>query len=360
VPPRDEPGVRIGVVTTRGSTLAALLAVLGRPTWWVLGLAGFLARGGILLFVLSTATLPSPLALSNIVAPLLVPIVFGGVTPFLVAVIGLGIGSVVAWILVGAWLGAATEVVLIRDARRVALEEGLPARSEITLRRWVVLRVAAAHLLAHIPLGAALAASSVAIVNVTYTELVNPFEVVTPLPIRIARAATTQIAAIVLAWIAGEIAGGIAARRIVVRGDGIVRAVTGAYGEMLARPWSSVLPALLTLAVLVVDLAAMLAAVDIAWTAARGRLTDLPADGVEIGFAIVAFAAAWCLALAVAGLISAWRSVAMTLEADRAAVAAGAAVAPRAADGPDDAGTIGASTHRRPGDWSAGSSGGSL
>ena len=99
---RDASGLLTDLVTTRGSTLAALLAVVVRPTWWILGLAGFLARGGILLFVLATVTLPSPLALSNVVAPLLVPIVFGGMTPFLLAVIGLGILSVVAWIVVGA------------------------------------------------------------------------------------------------------------------------------------------------------------------------------------------------------------------------------------------------------------------
>ena len=347
-------------MTTRGAALAALLAVLGRPTWWILGLAGFLARGGIVLFIVVTVTLPSPLAISNVVAPLLVPIVFGGITPFLVAVIALGIGSVVAWVVVGAWIGAATEVVLIRDARRVALEDGIPARRDVRPPRWLLPRVATAHLVAHVPLGVALVVSSVGIVNATYTELVNPFEVVTPLPIRIARAATAQLVVIVIAWVVGEIAGGLAARRIVIAGESIIRAVAGAYGDMIWRPVSSVLPALLTLAVLAVDLGATLAAVGIAWIAARGRLAELPSDGVEIGVAIVAFAAAWCLALIVAGLISAWRSAAMTVEADRAAIAAGADAIVSGGGNHEAAGTIGASTHRRPGDWSAGSPGGSL
>ena len=347
-------------MTTRASTVAALLAVLGRPTWWVLGLAGFLARGGIVLFVIVTVTLPSALAISNVVAPLLVPIVFGGMTPFVIAVITVGIGSVVAWVVVGAWIGAATEVVLIRDARRVAVEDGLPARRDVTLPRWLLPRVAVAHLVAHVPLAVALAVSSVGIVNATYTELVNPFEVVTPLPIRIARSATAQLLAIIVAWIVGEIAGGLAARRIVIGGESILVASLGAYREMVARPASTVLPAALTIGVFVVDLGATLAAVDIAWMAARARLAELPADGVEIGVAIVAFAAAWCLALIVAGLISAWRSVTMTLEADRSAVAAGADAVVAPVGGPDDGGTIGASTHRRPGDWSAGNSGGSL
>ena len=69
------------------------------------------------MFVLPIVALPSPLAVSNVVAPLLMPIVFGGMTPFLITVFALGILSVVAWLVVGAWIGAATEIVLIRDAR---------------------------------------------------------------------------------------------------------------------------------------------------------------------------------------------------------------------------------------------------
>ena len=52
-------------MTIAGRTLAALLAVLGRPSWWMLGLAGFLVRGGIVVFLVAIITLPSPLALSH-------------------------------------------------------------------------------------------------------------------------------------------------------------------------------------------------------------------------------------------------------------------------------------------------------
>jgi len=40
-------------MTTRGATLAALLSALGRPSWWILALAGFLVRGGIVVFVVA-------------------------------------------------------------------------------------------------------------------------------------------------------------------------------------------------------------------------------------------------------------------------------------------------------------------
>jgi hypothetical protein len=347
-------------MTTRGATLAALLAVLARPAWWMLGLAGFLARGGILLFLLAIVTLPSPLAASNVVAPLLVPIIFGGFTPLLVALLVSGALSLVAWVVAGGWIGAATEIVLIRDARRAAAEEGLPVQSGDPAGHWLIGRVAIAHLVAHVPLAIVTALGSVAIVNVTYVELTSPFEVSTPLPLRIVAGAAGPILAIVIAWLVGELAGGLAARRVVQADEAVLAAVRGAYGDLVFRPRSRVLPALLTTIVLAMDLVAMLAAVDLSWTAAWSRLVEVPADAVATGLALASFAASWCLALLVAGLIDAWRGVAMTLEIERARVLELAGRDAGSSIGAPPAGTYGASTHRRPGDWSAHNEGGSL
>ena len=350
-----------GGMTTRGATLAALLVALGRPAWWLLGLAGFLARGGILVFFLAVVTLPSPLALSNVVEPLIRPIVFGGVTPIFLAFLLVGAISLVAWLVAGGWIGAATEVVLIRDARRAAAEEGLRTAPDAGAGRWPIARVTAAHFVAHVPLVVAIALGSMAIVGVTYIELTNPSEIVTPLPLRIVAGAIGPILAIIVTWLVGEVAGGIAARRIVIAHESVLRAVGGGYADLLFRPRSSLLPALLTAGVLAVDLGAMLAAVALAWTTTRARLADIPADPVAIGLALASFAAAWCLALVVAGLIDSWRSVAMTFEVERAlATEESPADHPEVRDGAAGGGTFGASTHHRPGDWSAGNEGGSL
>ena len=115
-------------MTTRGATLAALLSALGRPSWWILALAGFLVRGGIVVFVVAIVTLPSPLALSNDLAPLLTPLYFGRLEPTTLALLAAAIVIIVAWIVAGGWFAAATEVVLVRDARQAAHEEGLPTR----------------------------------------------------------------------------------------------------------------------------------------------------------------------------------------------------------------------------------------
>ena len=68
-------------MTTRGGTLVALFASLGRPSWWLLAIAGFLVRGGIVVFFVAIVTLPSPLALANVLEPIITPLYLGAMTP---------------------------------------------------------------------------------------------------------------------------------------------------------------------------------------------------------------------------------------------------------------------------------------
>ena len=101
-------------MTTRGVTLAALLAALSRPSWWLLALAGFLVRGGVLLFVVAIVMLPSPLVLSNVLEPVIAPIALGGASLVTLAPLLIAIAGLLACLLAGSWIGAATEVALIR------------------------------------------------------------------------------------------------------------------------------------------------------------------------------------------------------------------------------------------------------
>jgi hypothetical protein len=155
----------------------------------------------------------------------------------------------------------------------------------------------------------------------------------------------------------GEITGGLAARRIAAGGGSVLGSESLGYSDLVALPGSSAVPGLLTTLILGLDLAAMLVVVDIAWTVARSQLVELPMDALATGLALASFAAAWCLALIVTGLIDALRSVAMTFEEERVAAVAEARAA---RSGETTAGTFGASTGRRPGDWSAQDPGGSL
>src|SRR5258705_3159691 len=161
-------------MTTRGATLAALFSALGRPSWWILALAGFLVRGGIIVFVVAIVTLPSPLALSNDLAPSLTPLDLGHLEPTTLALIVAAIVIIVAWIVAGGWFAAATEVVLVRDARQAAHEEGLPTRPLPPAGSMLITRSAVAHLVALIPLAFALGAGSLQIFGGAHPQPVIP------------------------------------------------------------------------------------------------------------------------------------------------------------------------------------------
>jgi hypothetical protein len=350
-------------MTTRGATLAALLSALGRPSWWILALAGFLVRGGIIVFIVAIVTLPSPLALSNDLAPLLTPLYFGRLEPTTLALLVAAIVIIVAWIVAGGWFAAATEVVLVRDARQAAHEEGLPTRPLPPAGSMLITRSAVAHLVALIPMAFALGVGSVQIFGVAYRELVNPSDA-GPIVLRVVREASGPIATIVVVWILGELVGGMAVRRIVLGGESVLGAVLRSAVGLVRRPAGGLISPLVATAVLAIDLAAILTVVMLVWTEVRTRLAHPFAEPLATGLALVILGAAWCLALLVTGLIDAWRSAAMTFEAERTAAteAAWSTAADEAGSqtGPSGGGTFGASAHRLPGDWSADDPGGSL
>lgn len=350
-------------MTTRGTTLAALLAALGRPSWWILALAGFLVRGGILLFLVAIVTLPSPLALSIVLGPIVTPLYLGRLEPSTVVLLVGAIVGAVVWIVLGGWFAAATEVALIRDAQRAASEDGLAGSPAVASGSLLTGRVVAAHLVALVPAALALGFGSVQIVAVAYGELVNPSGN-GPIVVRVIDGAAGPVAVIVVAWIVGEIIGGMAVRRIVILGASVVGAVVDSAVDLVRRPAGGLVAPVVTTAVLIVDLGAVLVAVMIVWTEVRTRLITPVDEPLATLLALGTLGAAWALALLVTGLIDAWRSAAMTFELQRmTAPAAGRSIVGdggRSQTGASPGGTIGGSGHGRPGDWSADDQGGSL
>jgi hypothetical protein len=350
-------------VTTRGATLAALLSALGRPSWWILALAGFLVRGGIVLFLVAIVTLPSPLALSNVLGPIVTPLYFGRFEPTTVTLIAVAIVAVVAWIVAGGWFAAATEVTLIHEAQRSARDEGLPIGEVRPGGSLLIGRAAAAHLIALIPLAVTLGFGSVQIFGVAYSELVNPSST-GPIVLRVIGGAMGPVVAIVVTWVLGELVGGMAVRRIVIGGEPVVGAVLRSATDLLRRPAGGLLAPLVTTAILVADLGAVLAVVMIVWMEVRTRLLHALDDPLATALTLATLGAAWCLALLVTGLIDAWRSAAMTFELERRT--GSATTRPivgsdgKSQPGPTGGGTIGVPGQGRPGDWSADDPGGSL
>jgi hypothetical protein len=305
-------------LTTRGVTIAALLIALGQPAWWLLALAGFLARGGIVVFLLAIVSLPSPLVLSNVLGPLVTPLAFGTLLPETATLIVVVIGLALFWLIGGGWFAAATEISLIREAQAAAAEEGLPVAAVVPGGRGLVARATVAHLLAHVPTALVVGVASVAIVRVTYAELTNPSDA-GPIALRVIAGAVTPISAIVVVWAFGEIVGGLATRQIALGGASVPRALGRALVALVRHPLGSLVVPILTLVVLAIDLAAVLAVVAIVLAQVRDRLVGGIDDPVGTALTLATLGAAWSLAMIVTGLITAWRNVALTFEFQRVA-----------------------------------------
>lgn len=351
-------------MTAGAALLASLLATLGRPDWWLLALASFLARGGLLLFVVPIVELPSPLALANSLGPVIVPVALGRVSADALALLAVVIGGLLLWVAGGGLVAAAADATLAREAAAEAIEEGIGRRSGIVprplSRRGLAARVFAARLAASVPLGLAIAVGSIGIVAATYAELTRPDDVVAPLAYRVAVASAGQIAAIVLAWAFAEAVGGAATRWIAIDGAGPAPALWRATRDVVRRPGSIVVPWTVVTLLMAGVLATLLAASGSAWQSLRVAVVTPRTEPLVLGLALVAFVAIWLAGLVAASLLAAGRSAVGAFEHIRIARVAAADASIVGAGGDGGPGTFGASAQHRPGDWSGDDRGGSL
>ncbi len=348
-----------------GAILASLLVTIGRPAWWLLALAGFLVRGGFIVFILPIVLLPSPLAISNMVSPLVVPIALGRIGPDAIAVAVGAFVVVLVWLLVGGWFAATTDLAFIREAAAAAVEEGVGSprhgspggtdaaeRSSPAARtssagrdRVLVGRLLTARLVAWSPFAVATGIGVARVVAITYSELTRPFEVVTPLVIRVVLGAAPELTVIALAWLLGELVGGLAGRRIVLGGATSGQALRTAAQDVIRRPVSILLPWLVTTGLLLAVLGGTVGAASIAWSRVIVALSDRPVHPPAIALSLLLFVAIWLAAIVLAGLFAAIRGAIQTFEDVRQRSATG---------------TFGASAQQRPGDWSVPEEGPSL
>jgi hypothetical protein len=335
--------------------LGGALGALAAPGSWPVALAGFLARGGLILFLVPIVVVPTPAGVANVVAPWLVPFVFGQVSAEAVVIIGLTVVGIVGWVVTGGLLGAWVDVLLIREAS--ANEElgfgqiaAPPAhRRRVTAAAFVV------RLLAHAPLAIALAWSAARIGQAGYRELVNPLEVVSPLVVRIVSAVPDAVAAVAIAWLIGEATGGLAVRHLVLGGASPARSVREAYLDLVRHPSTLATLGLTTFGLLVTTVPSVVAA-GVGWSWARMMLLGgaLPP---QAGAAIVLFVVLWLGGLVLAAGVAAWRSYAWTAEWLRHRVGSGWDLGPASEH---EVGTIGGSGSPRPGGWSSSGSSGTV
>ena len=307
----------------RAAALTSFLVTLTRPATWVVALAGFLVRGGLVLFLIPIVALPTPVGLANLLAPTLTPFVFGGVSPFFVALIAAIGASVLAWLVGGGWVAAATERSLIATIATdddVASETGVRPDT-VRTAPGAAGRILAVRLTALIPLAIALVWGAARVVDVTYLELTAPSDSVTPVGLRILRSVPDAVAAIIGTWVVAETVGAIAARRVVLYRDGVPRALGAAAGLIVRRPITTLLSFTVpTLGILLVAFPAAIAA-GIAWDRLRIALVGArPGDEVAIAVSLGLFLAVWTGGLAATGVVVSWRHAMWTIEVLRSRV----------------------------------------
>jgi hypothetical protein len=293
---------------------SSLLATLAHPLSWPLALAGFLVRGGIVVFLLPIVVLPSPVGLSDRIAPTISAMVLGGATPQLAVLFGSICATVVAIALLLAWFASATEAALIRDAP--AWDELDPARPIAPRRKGESGRILTARLVAHVPFAIAVGWGTVRVVEAAYRELSRPVDVTTPIAFRVLGSLPEVVAIVIVTWILGQIVGAMAARRVVLVGASTAGSLRSALAECIRRPLQVltlfVVPALTLVAVLVPTAAATSST----WERTRIAIAE-SVGAVEGLLTVCAFVGLWLGGLVLVSMVCAWRAAAWTLDAEQ-------------------------------------------
>jgi hypothetical protein len=293
---------------SRGLLTTAALDALGAPRLWAIGLAGFLARGGIVLFALPLIVLPSVVGLTTFVGPN--SVTAAGLAPRLVVLIALTTGTVAVALLLGTLVGVATERALVRAMVTGPSTDAGRARAAAGSARLAAL--VAIRLVALVPLGLAVALGGARLGQIGYQELILPSDSAAPFVVRVLLAGPEVVAALIVAWLFSELIAAIAVRLALVDRRGIPGALGGALVWIVRRPLRSVAIVAGTTLGSGVLVGPALVASAVAWSGVRRALLSGSDPTVALG-SVALFVAAWIGGLVLAGLAATWRSAAWSL-----------------------------------------------
>jgi hypothetical protein len=296
-------------VTTGGAILAALLVTLATPATWPLALATFLIRGGIVVVLLPIVVLPTAVGLGNVLGPPLQSVAFGTIPVELIAGVGVAGIALLAWLVGGGWLAAASEA---HGAWIVGRKNDVSTVAASPPGGSVALRILAARLIAAIPFAVVLAVGSVRLVFVTYRELTAPVDVATPIVVRVLRATPEVVIAVVLTWMLAEVVGAVAARRIALADARIGHALRSAGSTLLRQPVGSLVRFWLPTVVLIAIAVPAALAAGSSWEAVGSALGG-DAEPVESLLTVLVFVALWVVGLMLIGVVCAWRAAVWTV-----------------------------------------------
>lgn len=299
----------------------AVVVTILRPESWVLGLAGFLAGGGVLLVGAPVAVLPTPSGLQNALGGPISTLVVGTPSTALIVLIVVAVVAAVAGVLVGALAGAWAERAGIVLTLSTAGEERLLDPPELAGSPGTG-RVMAVRLLSLLPVGLAAVLAWPPLYDATYRELVLPGDLATPLPIRVIRAVPGPLAAVVVVWLVSDSAAALAVRHLVLERRRVLVAWALGWVDLVRHPLRSAGTALIGVTVLALLLGPSMLAATAGWSRVRDVMLGA-GDPAAALVAVVLWVAIWLGALMLAGIASAVRAAAWTL------VAWGPAVRPR-------------------------------
>jgi hypothetical protein len=338
---------------------AAIRDALGAPSAWLVAGAGFLARGGILVFALPVLSLPTPVGVTLLVPPLSVT-TSGISSVFVPQLIAIG-AAVVVVVVIALLLGALSDAVSYRlmadrsaagrarsgmsgdpagDAR-AARPGADPASERVPVRPGLLARLVATELFALLPAMAAGLVTVSRLISVGEQEFLLPTSVDVPYPVRVVQGAAEPVIALAACLLLADVANALISRRVLRRDerrrgpDSATSAASGASAgpdASLRPPAEHAGPApirrvrhdLVALARIgatwagawIVTLASIVPgviAIGLAWPALRDAYTATmsrtPPSAEALVVATVAFVVAWVAAILVAGLGSAIRTI---------------------------------------------------
>ena len=311
-------------MTWRDSLVAALVATLAHPRWWLLALAAFLVRGGLLVVLLPIIALPSVAGLMSFLAPTAVgEVISGGPgTPVAVLAIVIALG-VTAFVWIAGSLGTWFEAALIDEAAgadepRIGPPDAAPPERQPGL--------GPARLGPHVLTGAAFVFAAARIFAVAYREATTPGAPTTPFVVRVVQGAPEAVIVLLVAWVLAEVVGGLALRELLLRGPGEVRSARSAIvrgARELATVRGLVTFVIVNLGVVVVAAPGWLAAGH-AWDQLRILLAG-GGDGLDVAiglglFLAVAFGGGLLLGVALAWRATTWTALVVAPDRHAAAV----------------------------------------
>jgi hypothetical protein len=312
----------------RAAMATAASVVRRRPVLAAVGLLGFLARGGLVAFLLPIVALPTAIGIANFIGgtALTGSGASDGLIRLIVAVVALVVGSLA----VGAVLGAIADVLLAREAiaAATAFRDGLvtePGRARAMaaavaathVTPWLVGRLLVVRAFALLPVGLAIAWAATRLVAAGYHQLILPDDLTLPLAVRILLEALDAAVVVLVVWLVAEWVGGAAARQVIVGRRSTGAAFAVAVAGIVRRPLTSLATYGLGVVGLAVAAGPALLVAAVLWS----RLQALLADDVPALLLLPAtfvFVLVWTGGLAAVGVVTAWRSAAGTLDVLRA------------------------------------------